>query len=81
MVSGAAAGGRAARRRREMRKKLERAGATSKETAVTIEEAGFDEIEKKWLGWFVSLGKIKKTIGDNGKDRYYIEPSKEISWW
>lgn len=76
----AEAGGRAARRRREMRKKLERAGATSKETAVTIEEAGFDEIEKKWVGWFVFLGKIKKTVDEDGKSRYYIEPSKGISW-
>ena len=50
--------------------KIEKAGATSKEKAVTVEEAGLDLQEKKWLDYFAGafLGTIKKT-----KDqRYYI---------
>jgi len=50
--------------------KIEKAGATSKEKAVTIEEANLDSKEKQWLGYFagVFLGKIKKTEDQ----RYYI---------
>ena len=50
--------------------KLEKAGATSKGTAVTVEEAGLDLQEQAWLHYFAGafLGRIKKT-----KDkRYYI---------
>jgi hypothetical protein len=50
--------------------KIEKAGATSKEKAVTIEEAKFDPQERSWLNYFAGafMGKIKKTE-DN---RYYI---------
>lgn len=50
--------------------KIEKAGATSKEKAVTAEEAGLDVQELGWLPYFagVFLGRIKKTE-DN---RYYI---------
>jgi len=50
--------------------KIERAGATSKEKAVTIEEAEFDSQELLWLNYFagVFLGKIKKTADR----KYYI---------
>jgi len=50
--------------------KIEKAGATSKEKAVTIEEADLDLEEQQWLNYFAGtfLGTIKKT-----KDqRYYV---------
>ncbi len=48
--------------------KIERAGATSKEKAVTIEEAELDLQERQWLDYFAGafLGKIKKT-----EDKHY----------
>ncbi len=51
-------------------RKLEKAGATSKEKAVTFEEAKLDIKEQYWLGYFagVFLGKIKKTKNH----RYYL---------
>ncbi len=51
-------------------RKLEKAGATSLEKAVTFEDANLDEQEQYWLDYFAGsfLGKIKKT-----KDhRYYL---------
>ena len=44
-------------------RKLEKAGATSEEKAVTFKEANLDVTEQYWLGYFagVFLGKIKKT--------------------
>ncbi len=50
--------------------KIEKAGATSREKAVTIEEADLDLEEQHWLNYFAGtfLGTIKKT-----KDqRYYV---------
>ena len=50
--------------------KIEKAGATSIEKAVTIEEAKFDLREQQWLDYLSGaiIDKIKKT-----KDqRYYI---------
>jgi hypothetical protein len=50
--------------------KLREAGATSKDNAVTFEDADFNVQEQYWLDYFAGtfLGKIKKT-----KDRrYYI---------
>ena len=50
--------------------KIEKAGATSKEKAVTIEEAKLDFEEQQWLDYFAGafLGEIKKTEDK----RYYI---------
>jgi len=50
--------------------KIEKAGATSKEKAVTIEEAELDLQEQEWLGYFagIFLGEIKKTEDK----RYYV---------
>ena len=50
--------------------KIEKAGATSKEKAVTIEEAELDLTEQQWLSYFAGafLGKVKKTEDE----RYYI---------
>jgi hypothetical protein len=50
--------------------KIEKAGATSIEKAVTIEEAGLDMQEQQWLNYFAGafLGKIKKTEDK----RYYV---------
>jgi len=50
--------------------KLKKARATSKENAVTIEEAEFGLQEQKWLDYFAGafLGKIKKTEDK----RYYL---------
>jgi hypothetical protein len=50
--------------------KLEKAGATSIQTAVTTEEAKFDLQEQQWLGYFAGgfLSEIKKTQDR----RYYI---------
>ncbi len=44
-------------------RKFEKAGATSKERAVTFDEAKLDIMEQYWLDYFagVFLGKIKKT--------------------
>jgi len=50
--------------------KIERAGATSREKAVTVEEAGLDMQEQQWLNYIAGafLSKVKKT-----KDqRYYV---------
>ena len=51
-------------------RKLEKAGATCIEKAITSEDAQLNEQEEYWLGYFagVFLGKIKKTINN----RYYI---------
>ena len=50
--------------------KLEKAGATMKDKAVTIKEAELDFKEQNWLSYFAGafLGKIKKTENR----RYYI---------
>jgi len=50
--------------------KLRKAGAVSKDSAVTIREADLDCQEQIWLDYFagVFLGKIKKT----DDHRYYI---------
>jgi len=49
-------------------RKLEKAGATSEEKAVTVEEAKLDLLEQYWLDYFAGsfLGNIKKT-----RDRRY----------
>ena len=51
--------------------KLRKAGAISRDSAVTIEEANFDYQEQMWLDYFagVFLGRIKKTEDS----RYYIQ--------
>ena len=51
-------------------RKFMKAGATSKEKAVTVEEAKLDEQETYWLDYFagVFLGKIKRTEDH----RYYV---------
>ena len=51
--------------------KLRKAGALSKDSAVTIGEAELDYQEQMWLDYFagVFLGKIKKTEDQ----RYYIQ--------
>ena len=51
--------------------KLRKAGAISKDSAVTINEAELDPQEQMWLDYFagVFLGKIKKTPDQ----RYYIQ--------
>ena len=50
--------------------KFEKAGATSWEKAVTVDEADLDLHEQYWLGYFagIFLGRIKKTRDH----RYYI---------
>jgi len=50
--------------------KLEKAGATSKEKAVTVEEAKLNLLEQYWLNYFAGsfLGSIKKTRDH----RYYL---------
>jgi hypothetical protein len=50
--------------------KFEKVGATSKEKAVTHEEAGLNLQEQYWLSYFAGtfLGRIKKT----DDSRYYI---------
>jgi hypothetical protein len=50
--------------------RLEKAGATSREKAVSIEEAELDLQEQQWLGYLAGafMDKVKKT-----KDqRYYV---------
>ena len=50
--------------------KLRKASATSKEKAVTIEEADLDLQEMYWLDYFAGafMGKVKKTE----HHRYYL---------
>jgi hypothetical protein len=50
--------------------KLRKAGAVSKDSAVTVREAELDYQEQMWLDYFAGsfLGKIKKTADR----RYYI---------
>jgi len=58
------------RMRHRIISKFEKAGATSREKAVTIKEADLDVQEQRWLRYFagIFLGSIKRT-----KDkRYYI---------
>ena len=56
--------------RQKIINKLKKAGATSKEEAVTIDEAELDLLEQQWLNYFAGsfLGKIKKTEDR----RYYV---------
>jgi len=56
--------------RQKIMNKLEKAGATTKGKAVTIEEAELDLKEQNWLSYFAGafLGKIKKTEDK----RYYV---------
>jgi hypothetical protein len=51
--------------------KLKKAGAISRDSAVTIREANLDYQEQMWLDYFagVFLGRIKKTEDR----RYYIQ--------
>ena len=51
--------------------KLEKAGATSKDKAVTINEASMNMVEESWLHYFAGdyLGQIRKTENH----RYYTE--------
>jgi hypothetical protein len=51
-------------------RKFKQAGATSKEKAVTLEEAKLDMKEYCWIDYFAGnfLGKIKKTRDH----RYYL---------
>ena len=50
--------------------KLEKMGATSKEKALTCEQAQFEPQEMYWISYFAGefLGKIKKTKNH----RYYV---------
>ena len=50
--------------------KLKNVGATSKEKAVTVEEAELNSQEQNWLPYFAGafLGEVKKT----DDKRYYI---------
>lgn len=50
--------------------KIRKAGAISREKAVTVEEAGLDLQEQRWLGYFAGafLEGIKKTEDK----RYYL---------
>ena len=50
--------------------KIEKAGATSREKAVTVKEADLDMQEQQWLKYFAGafLEKIKKTRDQ----RYYV---------
>ena len=65
-----AMGGIQFKMQQRLKRKLEKAGATSLETAVTFEEAKLDVQEQYWLNYFagVFLGEIKKTENH----RYYI---------
>lgn len=50
--------------------KIKKAGATSKDKAVTVEEAALDFQEQRWLNYFAGafLGEVKKT----DDKRYYL---------
>ncbi|UCC32962.1 MAG: hypothetical protein JSW53_03990 [Candidatus Bathyarchaeota archaeon] len=50
--------------------RLKKAGATSKDKAVTIEEAGFNLQEQRWLGYFAG-GVLSEIIRTEDK-RYYV---------
>jgi len=50
--------------------KLREVGATSREKAVTIEEAGLDPQEQQWLPYFA--GAFLETIKKTKEKRYYI---------
>lgn len=51
--------------------KLTKAGATSEDNAVTMQEAELDLQEQMWLDYFdgVFLGRVKKT----DDQRYYVQ--------
>jgi hypothetical protein len=53
-------------------RRLEKAGAISEETAVTIEEAGFDLEEQQWLGYFAG-GSLQHNHGDRGRTLLHLE--------
>jgi len=68
MATGAIAGMLAAMQ--VVRRKLKKAGATSKEKAITAEEAGIAaRHEICWLNHCVEIGQVRQT--EDGK--YYIE--------
>jgi hypothetical protein len=50
--------------------RLRKAGATSKEKAVTIEEARFNLQEQQWLGYFA--GGLFSEVMKTEDKRYYI---------
>jgi hypothetical protein len=50
--------------------KIEKAGATSIEKAVTVEEADLDLQEQVWLNYFA--GAFLETIKKTEDQRYYI---------
>jgi len=50
--------------------RLRKAGATSKEKAVTIEEARFSLQEQQWLGYFA--GGLFSEVMKTEDKRYYI---------
>jgi len=57
--------------------KMEKAGATSWEKAVTIEQANLDLHEELWLDYFAGdiFGKIKKTIDK----KYYVSKRTRLA--
>ena len=58
------------RMRHRIISRIEKAGATSKEKAVTIEEAELDLQEQEWLSYFA--GGFLSTIKKTEDKRYYI---------
>jgi hypothetical protein len=54
----------------KIKNKLEAVGATSREKAVTIEEAGFNLQERNWLN-YVAGGLVSKVRKTRDK-RYYV---------
>lgn len=51
--------------------KIERAGGTSQDKAVTIKEAGLNMQEQLWLDYFT--GAVVDIIRKTGDTRYYIK--------
>jgi len=63
--------------RQKIMNKLEKAGATIEDKAVTIKEAELDLQEQQWLNYFAGafLGEIKKTENK----RYYIKKRTRVA--
>ncbi len=52
--------------------KIEKAGATSMEKAVTIEEAGLDKQEEEWLNYFLGASLFFGRVMRTEDERYYV---------
>ena len=57
---------------RRLREKIKKAGATTNDTAKTIEELDLNSREIRTLKRNVWIGKVKEATDKKGEKRYYV---------